>query len=162
MQMPQSPKSFSTIGWAIVVSDLERSTRFYCEGLGFVQGETRQRGDEIAPMVELPSCKLRIRYLGRSDTRIELVEFEEPAPIGERTRKPSNRLGPHMLGFTCEHPHAAAAKLIELGGTHVLNGKAAGGRFDMVTVTDPDGLRIELVGTTIDMIEPLFGSSARG
>jgi glyoxylase I family protein len=155
--MPQSPKNFKAINWTLTVSDLERSTRFYCDGLGFAQGKSAERGDEVAPIMELPSCKVKIRYLDRSDTRLQLVEFLEPAVIGSGERKPSNQLGPHMLAFACDDPKSVAADLVQLGGEQVLNAKASGGRFDMYVVTDPDGFRIELVSAPIEAFEPLFG-----
>lgn len=145
------------IALSLIVSDLERSSRFYCEGLGFEAGLTKDRGNQVADTLELPTCQLRMRYLGRPDIRVELVQFSEPVTVGQPTRKPSNHLGLQAFSFVCDDADASAAKLVELGGSYVLSGKAGGGRYDMVMVTDPDGLRIQLLTAQLDEFVPLFG-----
>lgn len=158
MKVAQNPGDFSAVGLAFIVRDMEKSTRFYCDGLGFIQGDTAERGDEVAPYLELETVKLRIRYLGRADARIELVELANPGVIGGKARRPGNTVGPYMLSFQCEDPRASAARLVELGGTFVLEGKAGAQKnHDMVIVTDPDGFRIELLSMPMAVIKPLFG-----
>jgi catechol 2,3-dioxygenase-like lactoylglutathione lyase family enzyme len=141
---------------SIVVSDLDRSSRFY-EALGFVAGETGERGDKSAKYMELPSCKYLVRYMRRPDVRMELVEFQSPAPIGDRQRAPTNRLGPSTTSYVCDDPDAMAAQLEQLGGTRILADKFGNGRYNGVIMTDLDGNRLLLVSATLDEIKTLFG-----
>ncbi len=48
--------TFSHFG--ICVSDLDRSLRFYCDGLGFAPAEQHQIGPEFAALMELDDVAL--------------------------------------------------------------------------------------------------------
>ena len=48
--------SFSHLG--ICVSDLDRSLRFYCEGLGFEPTASHRVGEEFAALMELEGVEL--------------------------------------------------------------------------------------------------------
>ncbi len=144
------------IGWLLAVSDMERSTRFYCEGLGFGVGQTAERGDEAAGTLELDSCKFQLRFLARPDARLMLMQLLEPSPLGDKARKSARELGPLSMSFTCPSPAETAARLAALGGTLVHHGRTASGKADLSLVTDPDGFRVELVSAPIDAVRLMF------
>jgi catechol 2,3-dioxygenase-like lactoylglutathione lyase family enzyme len=155
--MSDAVSGIQAIALCLMVRDLEKTTRFYCEGLGFVPGKTVERGSEVAPNLELPDCKLRLRFLQRADARLELVELLEPLAQGDGRRRPGDSIGPFMWGFRCHDLRATADTLVRLGGTFVRQGKAgADQNYDLIMVTDPDGFRVELFSMPMALIEPLF------
>ena len=70
-------QGFSHVG--VCVSDLERSTRFYVEVLGFRELFTMQMGDEVAATMEIPEARFESRMLLRDDVRVELLHWLHPA-----------------------------------------------------------------------------------
>ena len=154
--MAEATGEMHSIALTLVVSDLQKSTRFYCEGLGFSEGETLERGDEAAATLELASCKFSMRFLARADTRLMLIKFHEPAASGDGSRKPSTSLGPLLISFTCPDPRSVAAKLVGLGGELVRDGASANGKSALCVVTDPDGFRVEINSVPINNILELF------
>ncbi|HEY7946307.1 MAG TPA: VOC family protein, partial [Acidimicrobiales bacterium] len=71
--------TFSHLG--ICVSDLERSMRFYCEGLGFSAAESHNVGEEFGPLMEIDAVALRSQFVRRDGVAIELLHFTSPGPI---------------------------------------------------------------------------------
>jgi len=148
-------QTFSHVG--LCVSDLDRSTAFYRDVLGFRELFTMDLGPEVAATMEIDG-RFRSRMLARDDVRIELLQWLEPLPVGEGSRRPMNRLGMTHLCFRVE----AIDDLYELaqragGGVHrqtlsVLE-DAGNGADPVKTVylTDPDGVRIECMSGTPDL-----------
>jgi catechol 2,3-dioxygenase-like lactoylglutathione lyase family enzyme len=153
---------FQRLATAISVSDLDRSTRFYCEGLGFKEGpssgmQTAEAGGEIAKMMALPSAKFQSRFLQRPDGGLEMIQFYQPSPIGKGEPTPNN-VGLRGLLFNCPDAAAAAARLVELGGTLIYGGKDGGtGTYPSYFVFDPDGVRIQLVSIPSEMASAMAG-----
>ena len=83
--------SFSHLG--ICVSDLDRSLRFYCEGLGFEEVASHHVGGEFAALMEVEGVELESRMLSRDGVTIELLGYAAPGTTGEATRRPMNQLG---------------------------------------------------------------------
>lgn len=136
--------TFSHFG--ICVSDLERSTRFYCEGLGFEAAEAHAVGDEFGPLMELDGVSLRSQFLRRDAVAIELLHFTTPDQIGEAVRRPMNQLGLTHLSLRVDDVDAVAETVERLGGTVVAETRTRfGSTLDFVYCTDPDGVRIELM-----------------
>ena len=138
---------FSHFG--ICVSDLERSLRFYCEGLGFERAEMHEIGSEFARLMDLADVSVTSQFIRRGPTAIELLAFREPAPFGPRQRRPVHQLGLTHLSFRVRDVGAVAARLVELGGavvepsrTRIDLGEVA---LEFVYCTDPDGVRVELM-----------------
>ncbi len=84
-------QSFSHLG--ICVSDIERSTRFYEQVLGFRQLMNVDLGPELERTMEQDGCRFTSRMLARDDVLIELLGWQEPgvtgdgaAPADERAR----------------------------------------------------------------------------
>ena len=84
--------TFSHFG--ICVSDLERSLRFYCDGLGFEKAESHPIGSEFAALMDLPDVAVTSQFIRRGPTAIELLAFTEPEPVGSSERRPVHQLGP--------------------------------------------------------------------
>ena len=139
--------TFSHLG--ICVSDLERSMRFYCEGLGFVAAESHTVGQEFGPLMELDAVALHSQFVRRDALSIELLSFSSPHPVGEGVRRPMNQLGLTHLSIRVDDVAAVAATLEALGGTVVTDTRTTfdlpGASLDFVYCTDPDGVRIELM-----------------
>lgn len=134
----------------ICVSDLERSTRFYCEALGFEKAESFTVGDEFAALMEFDSVALTSQFLRRDGHAIELLSFAAPEPSGERSRRPVNTFGLTHLSFRVDDVADAAAKVVALGGTvhaptRTTFPGADGADMDFVYCSDPDGTRVELM-----------------
>lgn len=65
----------------IVVSDLERSRRFYKELFGFrSEVEDEEQGAEVSAVVGFPDTHLKIAMLSLGDTVIELIQYLHPQP----------------------------------------------------------------------------------
>ena len=139
--------SFSHFG--ICVSDLPRSIRFYCEGLGFEPVASHQVGTEFGTLMELDGVELESRMVSRDGITVELLGFTAPPVTGPATRRPLNQLGLTHLSLRVDDVEAAAATIERLGGTVV---RATRTTFDLGQVhldflycTDQDGVRIELM-----------------
>jgi lactoylglutathione lyase len=127
----------------ICVGDLDRSIRFYGEGLGFVVTE---RYDLEREMAEINgTARVTLQFLERGATRIELLAFAEPRPVGSPSAV-RNQLGLTHLCFVVPDVHAATVHLVDCGGTLVV-GSQPGADPPTAFVSDPDGTRIELIGT---------------
>ena len=136
----------------ICVSDLERSRRFYVEGLGFEEREPNGTvGPFIDPLVELDGVELEFRFLTRDGLNVELLHFVTPDPVGTGDRQPMNQLGFAQFGVVVTDLDATAARLVELGGRSYPHTRVAyrvdpaSPHIDSVYCTDPDGVRMELM-----------------
>lgn len=133
--------------FTINVSDLDRSTRFYCEGLDFRFAREQVVGDEGAgpALVERP-FRVRSRYLEGGGVLLVLNRTEVPAaPLPAYRRA----LGLANLAVRVDDLEARAARLVALGGTLAPSSRASfpyqGMTVDVLVVRDPDGLPIELI-----------------
>ena len=139
--------TFSHFG--ICVSNLERSLRFYCEGLGFEKAESHAIGSEFARLMDLPDVSVTSQFIRRGATAIELLAFSEPEPFGDGQRRAVNQLGLTHLSFRVTDVPAVAARLVELGGAIVESSRTTidfgGTPLVFVYCTDPDGVRVELM-----------------
>lgn len=136
--------AFSHIG--ICVSDLDRSLRFYTEGLGFEPTQLHQVGPEFGRLMEIDGVQVRSQFLRRDHLSIELLFYDAPGFVGPAERRPVNQLGLTHLNFRVEDVEAVAARLQELGGTVLEHTRTTfSPEMDFVYCTDPDGTRIELM-----------------
>ena len=127
---------------AILVTDLERSTRFYCDALGFTQrATTRPNGG---------ASGVTARFVEKNGTVIELVELASPPPPDQSTQ-PMSRTGMlSHLAFNVADLAATEAAVTANGGT-VLEGSRAAmqleglGPVEILYARDPDGIWIELL-----------------
>ena len=139
--------SFSHFG--ICVSDLERSLRFYRDGLGFELVASHRVGDEFGALMEIDGVSLESRMLSRDGVTLELLGFESPGHTGDGRRRPMNLLGLTHISLRVDDVEGVAATIEDLGGAIVRGSRttfgADGARMDFLYCTDPDGVRIELM-----------------
>ena len=139
--------AFSHFG--ICVRDLERSLRFYCDGLGFEKAESHAIGPEFARLMDLDDVSVTTQFIRRGTTAIELLAFADPAPLGDGTRRPVHRLGLTHLSFRVQDLEATLQRLVDLGGAVVESSRTTielgGTALQFVYCTDPDGVRVELM-----------------
>ena len=139
--------SFSHVG--VCVSDLERSLRFYGEGLGFELVASHHVGQEFAALMEVEGVDLESRMIARDGMTIELLSFTAPGHSGGPGRRPMNQLGLTHFSLRVDDVEATASSIEALGGSVVRGTRTpfdlGESRLDFVYCTDPDGVRIELM-----------------
>jgi glyoxylase I family protein len=141
-------QGFSHVG--VCCSDLEQSTRFYVDVLGFTELFTMEFGDELAKTMEIDGIRFESRMLRRDDVRLELLHWLTPDAEGERTRRAMTRFGMTHLCFRVDDVDDLVEAAERAGGhvhrdtLSVLDGMGVDGRpVKLLYLTDPDGVRIE-------------------
>jgi glyoxylase I family protein len=149
-------QGFSHVG--VCCSDLERSTRFYTEVLGFAELFTTEMGDEVAPTMERDGIRFVSRMLRRDDLRLELLQWLTLEPQGDGQRRPMTMLGVTHLCFRVDDIDDLVDAAERYGGAvhratlSVLPGVAVdGGDLKLMYLTDPDGVRIECMAGAPDL-----------
>ena len=145
--MPASAKPLpSHLG--LCVADLERSLRFYCDGLGFDRAEGYSLDNTVLPdlaralEVESP-VSITSQFIVLGTMKIELLHYTSPPAHGVPSTS-RGQLGFTHLSFYVDDVDVSAAVLVQLGGTVIDNTRANLG-IDVVFLADPDGARIELM-----------------
>lgn len=133
----------------ICVSDIDRSMRFYCEGLGFEPAErydldsTQMPGLDRSLEVEGPVTVIS-QMIQSGGMKVELLNYPgRPAQGSPSTSR--GLLGLTHLSFNVEKVDSAAARLVEFGAT-ILDETRSDAGIVLLFLTDPDGTRIELMG----------------
>jgi catechol 2,3-dioxygenase-like lactoylglutathione lyase family enzyme len=134
----------------VCVSNLERSLRFWRDGLGFeVLRKWQFRGASWRRILELDSLDLHSCLIRRDHMTLELMCFDEPGHVGSSERPPMNQLGFTHLAVWVSDLDASAKRVVEYGGGIVESTRTI---FDQpklqgkwLICTDPDGIRVELV-----------------
>jgi catechol 2,3-dioxygenase-like lactoylglutathione lyase family enzyme len=139
--------TFSHFG--VCVSDLDRSTRFYEQALGFTRERDHEVGEEFGRLVEIDGLRLKSRFMTAKGARVELLWFEEPRADGGAGRRPMNRLGLTHMSVWVDDIDGVCERVRSLGG-EVVTGtlttiEHSDSRVRFVYCTDPDGVRIELM-----------------
>lgn len=137
--------TYATSHIGLCVRDLERSRRFYVDGLGF---EEYARFDLQRPLAEVdPPYDFTSFFIQKGGVRIELLDYRQPGVIGEPVTR-RNHLGLTHLSFVVDDVDAAAAELEEYGGT-IVEGTRSGqddpDAIQIIFLADPDGTRVELM-----------------
>jgi len=132
----------------LCVGDLDRSMRFYCDGLGFTPAEGYDLDDQMLAGIDRAleisaPVHLRSQMITNGDLKIELLHFAEPTAVGNPSTK-RNQIGFTHLSFFVDDVDATAAQLSTLGG-EVLGTTRAQLGYEVVFVADPDGARVELM-----------------
>jgi len=133
----------------ICVADIDRSIRFYCEGLGFEQAErydldsTQMPGLDRSLEIDGPVSVVS-QMITSGGMKVELLAY--PGRPTQGTPSPSRGLlGLTHLSFNVEKVDSAAARLVNFGGT-ILEGTRSDAGIVLLFLADPDGTRIELMG----------------
>jgi catechol 2,3-dioxygenase-like lactoylglutathione lyase family enzyme len=138
--------------FGLCVSDLERSLRFYCDGLGFERVHDFELDSDTAPgldrALEVPGRTRLVSQFIKNDTMsIELLHYLEPGVEGEPA-KARNQRGLTHLSFDVDDVDTAALHLVACGGT-VLDDTRASVGVEILFLADPDGVRVELMAPPI-------------
>jgi catechol 2,3-dioxygenase-like lactoylglutathione lyase family enzyme len=132
----------------ICVENLERSLRFYCDGLGFEKGESFAIGNEYGAALEVDGeVVLSSQFIRRGTLAIELLAYRSPGAIGVPSSR-RNQLGFTHLSFIVPDVDAAARSLVACGGRLLPGTRTGAGdpeAVQIVFVADPDEIRIELM-----------------
>jgi catechol 2,3-dioxygenase-like lactoylglutathione lyase family enzyme len=98
----------------VTVSDAARSTRFFCDVLGFAKtGERRVSGREFATLTKFPEATARVVTLQLGAETLLLTDFEN---VSGRPVPPDSRGNDHWfqhIAIVVSDIHAAAARLRE-------------------------------------------------
>jgi catechol 2,3-dioxygenase-like lactoylglutathione lyase family enzyme len=135
----------------ICVSDLDRSLRFYCEGLGFEPSDRYELESAQLPGIERSlevraDVALTSQMIERDGLRIELLHFRDPAAVGSPSSR-RNQLGFTHLCFYVDNVDVAAERMLDFGAV-VLDATRSNPGTDILFLMDPDGVRIELMRGT--------------
>jgi len=138
----------------ICVSDMERSLRFYRDGLEFEDGPTFPIDYAISEMTG--EVHLTSHFLHSGDLRIELLHFAQPSAFGEPSMR-RNQIGLTHLSFSVDDLDGAAAQAVAHGGTIVEGTRSTPeGRVHIIFLADPDGTRIELMQHPAGVVWPWY------
>jgi lactoylglutathione lyase len=134
----------------ICVSDIERSVRFWRDGLGFeiLSGRVFY-GSSWRRILEVGELELHNRLMRRDHMTLELLEFRKPGHLGTGERGKMTQLGFTHLAVWVSDIEAAAQQVVAHGGTVIeetrteFNHPRLKGKW--LICCDPDGVRVELV-----------------
>ena len=146
----------TTIDLGTVVSDLDRSIRFYTEGIGFRVLEGFAVDADVAAAAGLTDSKpLSIRVLALGDgpdaTKLKLMQVAGTTPRAGDNEFIHSHTGFRYLTIFVDNTNAALARLAKLGVKPLAKSpvaipeKIAPGLF-LTCVRDPDGNIVELIG----------------
>ncbi len=150
--------AFSHVG--IQVADLERSLRFYEGLLGLPKVQQRvNTNDYTRRIIGYPTAVLQMALLRLPFGAgfLEIIEYQEvdKTPVDTRTANP----GTCHICFYVENLDEEYVRLLAAGVDSVsapetvTNGPLAGAR--VVYLIDPDGIRVELLQTQMDLLGDL-------
>lgn len=145
---------YSHVG--VCVSDLQKSMKFYSEGLGFTEGPIIRDENGINALIGIPeNLSLTCQFMTLDALTIELINFQNPALIAATTPRPMNQTGLTHLSFLVKDVDAVAASLEKLGGRKLqstrITDRRDGITGEIVFCLDPDGTRIELMAYPDDV-----------
>jgi catechol 2,3-dioxygenase-like lactoylglutathione lyase family enzyme len=151
---PAFPRA--TIDLGCVVSDLDKSLKFYVDGIGFRQVEGFDVPAELARDAGLTESKpLSIRVLvlgdGEGATKLKLMQVAGATPRTGDTEFIHSHTGFRYLTIFVADADAAVARLAALGVRPLAKGPvplpaALGNGMTLTCVRDPDGNLVELLG----------------
>ena len=139
-----SVRAFSHV--ALRVTDLERSLRFYRDGLGFVEvSRVEVEGGPTALLLGEPKAMLSAIFLERDGVARELQTLV--LPDGRILEMPDVGLGWSHIGLRVDDVAETAASLDGLGGEVIESSRYRDLQLGshVVFVKDPDGARVELI-----------------
>jgi glyoxylase I family protein len=131
----------------IVVSDADRSLRFYRDLLGLsVQSDQLETGPFIEAVLAEPGVRVRTVKLGAPEgvALVELLEFHEPCSAGQAPAL--THLGPTHAALTVADLDDLHRRLSDAGIRFLSEPRdAPDGRARVAFCADPDGTMLELV-----------------
>ena len=128
------------------VTDLERSTRFYVEALGFTEGRRMSFADEsTATLLAVDGLDLELVYLDRDGFTLELLGFRNPTVTTDGTPRRMDAVGLTHLSVRVADPDAVTARIVQHGGSVQWDREVTFSGARGLMALDPDGNRIELI-----------------
>ena len=129
-----------------VVTDLNRSKRFYQDVLGFKFWYEIQPPEEAsAKLVSLTSpLGLTAAYMTLDGLVLELLYYAAPGAASAFRRRSMNEPGLTHLSFSVDDINATAKKAVEYGGQVIAESDIGFALF----IRDPDGQLLELLPTS--------------
>lgn len=101
----------------ICVTDLDRSLRFWCEGLGFETTMVPPVGSEWSDALEIGGeVEFTAHFITKGGFTFELLHFKTPQPHGNASAT-RNQIGFTHLAVDVDDLEQTIAKLEALGGT---------------------------------------------
>jgi lactoylglutathione lyase len=133
----------------ICVTDLQRSLRFWCDGLGFETTMVPPVGSEWADALEIGGeVEFTAHFIEKGGFSFELLHYKNPQPHGTPSGT-RNQVGFTHLAVNVDDLDGTIAKLQALGGTVIPSTRtkfsAPEGTTELVFMHDPDGVRVELI-----------------
>lgn len=130
---------------SLVVSDLERSLRYYCEGLGFRELHRMEMGQEVAS-IGLIEGEVRFNsvLVHRDNLILQLITWPSPGVTNPTGIKPLTESGLTHIGILVEDVDKALDALVKLGGSVIDGTRTKLEGADVVMTLDPDGTRVEI------------------
>ncbi|MGI9577310.1 MAG: VOC family protein [Microthrixaceae bacterium] len=132
--------------------DLDATTRFFVEGLGFEAADGWDLDSETLP--GLPAAlevepepgravSVRSQMVQRDGFAVELLGYTSPRPSGVPSQS-RGTIGLTHLAFWVDDLDACVATALAAGGTLVESTRSNPG-VELVFMTDPAGVRIEMM-----------------
>ena len=133
----------------ICVSDLDRSLRFWCDGLGFKTTMVPAVGGEWADALEIGGdVRFTAHFIKKDGFEFELLHYQQPGVHGAPSAS-RNQLGFTHLALYVDDLDAAIAHLVACGGSVIQSTRTRIGEgkhsVELVFIADPDGVRVELM-----------------
>lgn len=130
----------------LCVSDLDRSLRFYSDGLGFEVQERIPGGDQLGALAEVePPVDMVAQFVAKDGTRLELLAWAKPGVRGQPSET-RNQIGLTHLCMQVDDVEQLAARLVSFGGTVIQETRTEhSSGIKLLVVKDPDGTRVELL-----------------
>jgi catechol 2,3-dioxygenase-like lactoylglutathione lyase family enzyme len=133
----------------ICVTDLDRSLRFWCDGLGFETTMVPPVGSEWADALEIGGeVKFTAHFIKKGGFEFELLHYETPGVHGTPSAS-RNQLGFTHFAVDVDDLDGAVEHLLSCGGTLLAATRTklgdGPGAVELVFMADPDGVRVELM-----------------
>ena len=146
----------TTIDLGTVVTDLEKSVRFYTEGIGFKEVKGFEVPADVASgagLTDSKPLKVRVLVLGEGDTatKLKLMQVAGTSPRTGDNEFIHSHTGFRYLTIVVADQKAALARLEKIGVKPLKQSPVAipetiaSGLF-LTCIRDPDGNIVELVG----------------
>jgi catechol 2,3-dioxygenase-like lactoylglutathione lyase family enzyme len=146
----------TTIDIGCVVTDIEKSVRFYTEGIGFREAKSFEVGADLtrdAGLTDSRPLAVRVLVLGDDETatKLKLMQIAGALPRTGDNDYIHSHTGFRYLTIMVADTDAALARLDKLGVKPIAKGPVAipesfGPGLFLTCVRDPDGNIVELIG----------------